>query len=247
MNRRTILFLMAMMVCILKLTAQSNKLSPPQNVKASDGLYPEHIKISWDALGDGALYKIYRSESQQTQGMAEISKGWQQANFLIDKNQLVSDRRYYYRIKARKGSLESDLSMADVGYLPSIASPNDSLSIKTTNEDNLNISLQAIEKDTLVARDSFYVAYAVQSKVQEQLSQIELRFYLSKNNQPEVTDVVIGSVKLDKLSPLSSQRGSVRLKADGRTKSGQYCLVMMSYQTGKNNKTLTTFKKVMIQ
>lgn len=245
MNRKVILLATLMCTGFVGIT---QKMNPPQNVKASDGDYPEYIKITWQTLSNNALYKVFRNEAEGSKTPIEITKGWQQANFMIDRNQIIAGKRYAYSVKAKVNNIETDMSTSDIGYVAAIAEPDDTTKkISLNNDDKLNISLQALEKDTLVAKDSFYVAYAVFNKSQEQMNQLELRFYLSKNNIPEANDPIVGSIKVDKLMALGSRRGSVRLKADTKTQAGQYCLVMVSYRESNSNKTSTSYKKVMIQ
>lgn len=248
MNRKYLLLLPV--VCYATVLFSQSSIKAPEYVAASDGDYPEYIKVTWQALGGDAVYKVFRSESAEPHRMTEIS-GWQQSAVLLDRNQLIADRRYYYRVKARRGRIESSYSLADIGYIRSTASSNDKNSLSSNNtgfeDDNLSISLQAIERDTVAARDSFFVAYIAVNKKQQVMNQVELRFYLSKDSTPDANTPLLGTIKLDKLDPLSSQRGAVRLKADRNTATGAYCLIMVSYREHNSGKMLKTFKKVMIQ
>ena len=247
MNRKSLLLLLVVF-CATHLFSQT--LLPPQSVTASDGEYPEYVKVTWQTLGNGTEYQVFRGESPEPQRMKPISS-WQKSAVLQDRNHLIPDRRYYYRVKAQYGQIKSNFSVADVGYIRSSASSNDSTLSSSKSKDfedeNLAISLQAIERDTVSARDSFFVAYVAVNKKQQAMNQVELRFYLSKDSTPDANTPLLGTIKLDKLEPLSSQRGAVRLKASKNTAAGAYCLVMVSYREHGSGKMLQTFKKVMIR
>jgi hypothetical protein len=251
MNRFT-LFMFLGLINLTQVFGQTPPLSvqAPKSVRASDGDYPESVKVSWEGLGNDATYKVFRSETPEPVRLVEISNGWQQASFVSDRKQLVADRRYYYRVKARRGDVESAYSIADIGFIRSIASGRDSNSLslnKVPNDKQLVLSLQAVERDTVMARDSFFVAYAALNKENTGLSNIELRFFLSKDTEYDASDALIGTARLDELAPLSSQRGALRVKADLATPKGQYCVVLVSYRQGNNDKSATTFKKVVIK
>jgi hypothetical protein len=252
MNRFT-LFLFFGLINFTQALSQrpnSSSVAAPTSVRASDGEYPESVKVSWDGIGNEATYKVFRSETLEPVQLVEISNGWQQATFVSDRKKPVADRRYYYRVKARRGGVESAYSTADIGFIRSIASGRDSNSLslnRTPNDKQLILSLQAVERDTVMARDSFFVAYAAQNKDNVQLSNIELRFFLSKDTEYDASDALIGTARLNELAPLSSQRGALRVKADAATPKGQYCVVLVSYRQGNNDKSATTFKKVVIR
>jgi hypothetical protein len=253
MNRFT-LFMFLGLINLTQVFGQTPPLSiqAPKSVRASDGDYPESVKVSWEGLGSDATYKVFRSETPEPVRLVEISNGWQQASFVSDRKQLVADRRYYYRVKARRGGVESAYSNADIGFISSIAAGRDSNSLSLRlnskpNDKQLVLSLQAVERDTVMARDSFFVAYAALNKENTGLSNIELRFFLSKDTEYDASDALIGTARLDELAPLSSQRGALRVKADAATPKGQYCVVLVSYRQGNNDKSATTFKKVVIR
>ena len=91
-------------------------LSPPANLSATDGVYADKIKISWDSVIGASHYKVYRSEN--IAGTKMPISDWQTETIFEDSD-MESLVTYYYWVKAAKSSSGDDSSVYsdfDDGY-----------------------------------------------------------------------------------------------------------------------------------
>jgi hypothetical protein len=90
----------------------------PANVSASDGIYTDHVEITWDAVTDATEYQIFRDTDPGGTAMSQIGL----TSLLSFENSGVDDLQvYYYWIKACNVSGCSDVSTPDSGYAEAAA------------------------------------------------------------------------------------------------------------------------------
>ena len=88
-------------------------LGPPTSIEASDGLYPDKVKIQWEALPNVSIYKVYR---EGTLIHTETS-----TNFYYDTTGALNTE-YLYGVSSVLGSKESTI-ITDVGFSYIIVKP----------------------------------------------------------------------------------------------------------------------------
>ena len=120
---------------------------PPKNIRASDGSFPGKINIVWDKIGnkEGLIYLVYRGESAAIEDMELIKAPPSKKNYIVDRFQLVPEKRYYYRVRAGYDSQNiSDFSEPDSGFIRNIAlPPTDSLIVPV---DSISIQRDSIKE-----------------------------------------------------------------------------------------------------
>lgn len=87
--------------------------SPPDNVAASDGTYPDKVRVTWDAVSGATDYEIYRAISL---GGAKTSLDDDLTGTSYDDTSVAGGVTYYYWVKACNTSGCSDYSDHDTGY-----------------------------------------------------------------------------------------------------------------------------------
>ncbi|MBE9548767.1 MAG: VCBS repeat-containing protein [Proteobacteria bacterium] len=95
-------------------TKPPNVLSPPLNVSASDGGFPDHVAISWDKVVNASGYRVYRCTGAGT-GTCGAAIGFPAGNSFDDLNSII-DTSYWYRVKACLSGKCSDFSQPDQGF-----------------------------------------------------------------------------------------------------------------------------------
>lgn len=202
----------------------------PEGVNASDGIYPDKIKISWNDMGSGVEYQVERK------GTGLISK-WIPSTFIADYDKNIKPgQKYFYSVRARKGSQISELSNEDSGYVLNVATP--------TPKNNLLLSIETLEKQTTPPSDSLVVNYIVENKTIEKMTDLMLRFYLSKDkiyNRSE--DILIDSIKLDILEAQIKKSGTIKLKIKGNLPESTYYILLVNDKYGLS----TTWKEIIIK
>lgn len=87
-------------------------LPPPDNVSASDGTYPEKVRITWKRVEGADLYKIYRHSDCCGQRTMLGST----TNLYFDDMEISSAAVNYYWVKAADAKATSAYSHYDSGY-----------------------------------------------------------------------------------------------------------------------------------
>ncbi|MBC8185853.1 chitobiase/beta-hexosaminidase C-terminal domain-containing protein [candidate division KSB1 bacterium] len=125
-------------------TTHSNQISAPNNITATEGVYPDKIVISWDASNDATHYQVFRGEENNTLNVIPIT-GWQNDLTFSDKPPLPG-KNYYYWVKAasnQNGENGSGLSQNGTGWMklkaPSVISVS-----QGTFADKIEISWQPV-------------------------------------------------------------------------------------------------------
>jgi cysteine-rich repeat protein len=91
--------------------------APPGNVAATDGVYTDKVRISWDDVSDETAYQVYRCSSSSD--TATCSLIFTTAGNIISHDDLGADAAgtiHYYRLKACNAVGCSAFSAADAGY-----------------------------------------------------------------------------------------------------------------------------------
>jgi surface protein len=87
------------------------KLSPPTNVQASDGTFPDKVQITWTASLGATSYKVFRATSA---GGVKTLLG-SLAGTTFNDTAATPGTTYYYWVKACRGAVCSDFSASDTG------------------------------------------------------------------------------------------------------------------------------------
>ncbi|MGC8963586.1 MAG: fibronectin type III domain-containing protein [Candidatus Bipolaricaulaceae bacterium] len=90
----------------------------PQNVQASDGAYPDKIRITWKAVSGAKTYRIYFSETGLAGSFTQIAEVPSGTTSYDDtRATLTMCTEYWYAVSAWNDVGEGPLSVADSGYL----------------------------------------------------------------------------------------------------------------------------------
>jgi cytochrome c peroxidase len=122
---RTIKFSIVLLLSVLLLTAlgnrffqgfavkgQTNTLSAPTNVTASDNAYSTKVGISWDAVRGANLYRIFRNTSNDS--ASALNVGATAEGTFFDPTG-IAGQTYFYWVRAENGNVVSALSAPDQG------------------------------------------------------------------------------------------------------------------------------------
>jgi Secretion system C-terminal sorting domain len=114
MTMKTLL-LIALLVCSNICVGQST----PVNVNASDGLYDNEIRISWD--GSKPNHRVLRNTKNDFKGATQV-RTWASSKSFIDKS-AVKNTIYYYFIQSSDGTNTNSnlISTAETGFAGKMA------------------------------------------------------------------------------------------------------------------------------
>ncbi len=93
-------------------SGQSLVLDAPTGLSASDGVYNNKVGLHWDAIRGAAVYRVFRSTSNEISGAVEI--GTTSANTFFDIG-VTSGIPLFYWVRAENGAVESAFSDSDQG------------------------------------------------------------------------------------------------------------------------------------
>lgn len=85
--------------------------APPTNVQASDGTFPDRIRVAWEAAIGAGYYEVYRSDVPG----ADFIRIAQTSATSYEDREVVIGRPYYYKVKACNNYGCSDFSEVDSG------------------------------------------------------------------------------------------------------------------------------------
>lgn len=113
----------------VNLVVNSLSVMPPTNVVASDGLFPDKIRVTWDAVSGASSYQVYRAtinvaSSAQLIGFSN-SPGY-------DDISALPGVQYFYWSKVVKSDLTSDFSNYDSGFVGVTSGNNDAFANRVT-------------------------------------------------------------------------------------------------------------------
>jgi len=87
---------------------------PPENLQATDGTLSGRIAITWNAAGDEVQYQVLRGTTDDPQ-TAETISDWTTDTGFADMNAEPA-MTYYYWVRAKNISGQSELSQSDSGW-----------------------------------------------------------------------------------------------------------------------------------
>lgn len=96
----------------------STSITAPTGVGASDGVFNDRVRITWNTVADASQYKVFRNTSNSTNGADEFPDVI--TTFSFDDLTATSGTVYYYWVQACNNSGCSDYSANDSGYVQSL-------------------------------------------------------------------------------------------------------------------------------
>jgi cytochrome c peroxidase len=87
-------------------------LSAPTTVKASDGDYSNKVGLSWDAIRNATIYRIFRNTVNDPASAVDL--GSTAAATFFDTT-CIPSQTYFYWVRAENGTTLSNLSISDTG------------------------------------------------------------------------------------------------------------------------------------
>lgn len=117
---KILLFTIPLFLCcdrlliLQKVFSQSvdSELAAPTGVAASDGAYSSKVGISWDAVRNATIYRIFRGTNNDSASAIELGTT-ATANFF--DTTCTQNQTYFYWVRAENGALRSSLSLVDTG------------------------------------------------------------------------------------------------------------------------------------
>ena len=144
-------------ICILKVTDKAGNynedtkiftiealpLTPPINVRASDGIYTNNIKINWNSVNGATEYYVYRSTTETGSYSTLVDRTTKSYTFDTDVD---VRNRYYYKVKAYNSSTgkKSDYSDFDKGWIK-FNPPSNVRATDGTYSDKIKITWNGVE------------------------------------------------------------------------------------------------------
>ncbi len=221
------------------------KVPSPTEVIASDGKYFNGVVITWKAIGPDYDYWVERSASPNFKKTENVTERWISNNSCYDKLGFYAPR-YYYRVKARYQGYVSKNSASDVGFPKPIASDRDSSLTNTEQNTPIldsapNFSVLGLSHTERTVGEPFFISYAVENTTPIPLSKIEVKFYLSENEQFDAADVLLNTKMIDLIDAKSTLRDTVQVTASSVMNLGFIIMVL-----GDSTNIFTT-KKISIK
>ncbi len=90
-------------------------LAKPQNVQATDGSSASAVEVTWSAVDGATEYRVYRFPNATNISSWSRRSNWQSGRSWSDPG-ATPGRTYWYRVKARNVSGESEFSEPDEGH-----------------------------------------------------------------------------------------------------------------------------------
>jgi len=89
------------------------RLYPPTGVLASDGVYNDKVRLTWNASSGASGYQSWRNTTDNSLSATQIGNTSQ---LIYDDTNIVHGVKYYYWVKATNESGRSGFSNSDSGY-----------------------------------------------------------------------------------------------------------------------------------
>jgi len=93
-------------------SSQSNSLATPANLTATDNAYATKVAVTWDAVRDATLYRVFRNTTNNSATAAVIGTTPQSTFFDATG---AAGQSFFYWVRAENGSIASALSQPDQG------------------------------------------------------------------------------------------------------------------------------------
>ena len=91
--------------------------SAPTGVSASDGAYTDRIRVTWDSVPGATGYEVWRSDFDN---LALANKLGDLNRLFFDDNTVITEKSYYYWVKARNDCVAGDFGASNRGYSSAI-------------------------------------------------------------------------------------------------------------------------------
>lgn len=188
-------------------------VSPPQKVSASDGTYPTHVLVCWDAVPNADSYLVFRAASDQPNQKKQITKQAQQSNWLPDYS-AQANVKYIYEIQAVANGNNSAYSIADIGYLQ-------------LNEEE-PLAFGGIDFSISLAQNSYStgeditIAYELPKAIPYTS---QLRFYISEDNIFDWKDTYLTNMQPRTFTPNAPIKGQIQVTVPTDITTGSYSLL----------------------
>jgi hypothetical protein len=88
-------------------------IAAPTGVLASDGLYPDQIHLTWDAVVEATSYEVWRSTTNSPDSASLIATV---DSSPYEDTAVTPEQIYYYWVKAKRSTVTSDFSLAAAGW-----------------------------------------------------------------------------------------------------------------------------------
>lgn len=91
---------------------------PPSGVAATDGVYTDRIRVTWNPAARATHYRVYRNTSSDSGSATAVS--WWQTSTTFNDTSATTGRRYYYWVRSAtssSGHNESGFSSYNSGYV----------------------------------------------------------------------------------------------------------------------------------
>lgn len=130
--------------------ATAPTLSPPTGVSASDGTYPNYVRVTWNAVSGNSGYEVYRNTTGTLVINPTLVYSTAAGVQVFDDTNVTVGTTYYYWVKTRMVSgstvVTSVLSGGDSGYvsLAAPAAPSGVTASDGTYSDLVRISWNAV-------------------------------------------------------------------------------------------------------
>ena len=114
--------------------------SAPTGVAASDGAYPDRVRVTWNTASYATVYEMWRNSANDSVTATRIDHYVTAASY--DDVFIVPGQTYYYWVKAKNSKGTSGFSAADSGYaaIPVPAGPTGVSASDGTYPDRIQVS-----------------------------------------------------------------------------------------------------------
>jgi len=133
------------------------KLASPENLGATDGLFTNKVRLTWDAIPGATSYEIWRNAVNDPTTAIMIDEGI--TDTVYGDSTVIPEKQYFFWVKATNSFTKSDLSNADNGSMD-LAIPSNVQASVLTYDNGVLITWSAVNGAT-----TYHVKYILaQSK-----------------------------------------------------------------------------------
>jgi hypothetical protein len=119
------------------------KIDRPGNITASDGIYIDFVRISWEKVMGATSYQVFRNTDASPVSADLIAENISEC--LFDDYSGSPEKKYYYWVKAKNSIMTGDMSDDDQGH-SKLASPRFIDASDYVYTDKVEIRWQPVEK-----------------------------------------------------------------------------------------------------
>jgi len=103
----------------------------PTGVAASDGLFTDRVRVTWNAVASATAYEVWRNTTNSTSSAVKISPAVDVTGTTFDDLTAVQGTTYYYWVKAKNAGGTSGLGASNSGYKALTGPTNDNFVNRT--------------------------------------------------------------------------------------------------------------------